>query len=149
MNYENLAIGSLYVGEHTEEVAVHLTKWMTGQIQKGTSVVDFKSIWNDFVTEEETIVDQRMSQVLGITRGEYWLDILDFSEGMPDELYETAVKNGADRFVTFNNNAFIDIVAIRGHPDGRDIATKVLGEENIKNWSVQDTLDALGADYLS
>src|SRR3989338_5017262 len=117
----------------------------------------FKNVWSKFMGEE----DENLSDALGRTSAkvlesssEFWLDVTEWGEGELHELYAKTVENGGDKFIWFDNNAYIDIVALRGNPGARAIEIGVLQEENCKdgkgqwlnNWPAQL---GLGAPILS
>lgn len=125
-----VAIGSLCIGEHVPDGVVQdICVWLTACIRHGMAPKQFKNIWVKF-TEEE---DEDLAEALGWTGEDAWLDVTEWGEGEPYELYAKAVENGGDRFIWFDNNAYIDIVALRGDPGARAIEICVLGEENCKD----------------
>lgn len=131
------AIASLYIGEHVpDEVVADICGWATACIQHGMTPKQFKSVWNRFMEEG----DEDLSDALGRTSAEvselsseFWLDVTEWGEGELYELYAKAVESGGDRFIWFDNNAYIDIVALRGDPGARAIEICVLSEENCKD----------------
>lgn len=133
-----------YVGEHVVEVAKGLCRWLTKCLKNKMSVKEFEKIWTEFVEDGESKKVPGVTVVSG--EKEYWIDNLEFEDDLVfDGIYKKAVEDDADRFITFNNNAYIDIVAIRGKPTPREIALFVLGsEENVGDWTEDDTRDALG-----
>lgn len=140
----SMVICHAYVGEHVEEVAKGLCRWLTKCLKKKMPVKEFENIWEEFIEN-----GGESKKVPGITvvnkKKEYWIDNLDEDDLVFDGIYKKAVEGGADRFITFNNNAYIDIVAIRGKPTPREIALLVLGsEENVGEWADENTADALG-----
>jgi predicted DNA-binding WGR domain protein len=158
LSIPNDAICHMYVGEHIERVAQGLCKWLTKCLKEKISPAMFAKNWNSYL--EWNLTDgewqdneQRRKLVPGFTiiEGEkqYWEDNLDLSEGELDGIYKEAFEKGAERFITFYNNAYIDIVAIKGTPTGREIALLVLGtKENVGEWTDNDTREALGDKYL-
>ncbi|MBI2669568.1 MAG: WGR domain-containing protein [Candidatus Yanofskybacteria bacterium] len=134
----SLVICHSYVGEHTEEVAKGLCRWLTKCLKKKMPVIEFEKIWMEFREN-----DEGAKAVPGFTivygEKEYWSDNLDFSEDLVlDSIYKKAVEKGADRFITFNSNGFTDIVAIRGKPTPREIATLVLGSEENARYQIEE-----------
>ena len=131
------AIASLYIGEHVpDEVIADICGWATACIQHGMTPKQFKNVWSKFMGEE----DENLSDALGRTSAkvlesssEFWLDVTEWGEGELHELYAKAVENGGDRFIWFDNNAYIDIVALWGNPGARAIEICVLQEENCKD----------------
>src|SRR3989338_11151160 len=104
----------------------------------------FKNVWSKFMGEE----DENLSDALGRTSAkvlesssEFWLDVTEWGEGELHDLYAKAVENGGDRFIWFNNNAYIDIVALRGDPGARAIQVCVLTEKNCKDAETGKWLD--------
>lgn len=131
------AIGSLYIGEHVpDEVVQDICGWATVCIQHGMTPKQFKNVWSKFMEEDEGLTEAfgRTEVTVGTaTTEEFWLDVTEWGEGELYELYAKAVENGGDKFIWFDNNAYIDIVALRGDPGARAIEISVLQEENCKN----------------
>ncbi len=128
----------MYVGEHVEEEAKDLCEWLTKCLKDKMPPSQFSQIWNRFLEdgESEDLPED--------------IDTLDFTEAELDEIYGQAVQAGADRFLIFYNNAYVDIVALRGHPTGREVALQVLKEEeNVDPLTDEDTREALGKEYLN
>ena len=131
------AIASLCIGEHVpDEIVADICGWATACIRHGMTPKQFDDVWNRLMEGE----DENLSDTLGRTSAEvselsseFWLDVTEWDEGELYELYTKAVENGGDRFIWFNNNAYIDIVAIRGDPGARAIEVCVLQEENCKD----------------
>lgn len=145
------AIASLYIGEHVpDEVAADICGWATACIQHRMTPRQFKSVWNKFMEEQDgdpwDALGRTSAEVSELS-SEFWLDVTEWGEGELYELYAKAVESGADRFIWFDNNAYIDIVALRGDPGARAIEICVLQEENCKddkgqwlhNWSGECT----------
>lgn len=142
------AIASLYIGEHVpDEVVADICGWITACIHHGMTPKQFKNTWDKFMEG-----DEKLEEALGQTSAEisdlsspFWLDVAELSELY--ELYAKAVKSGGDRFIWFDSNAYIDIVALRGDPGARAIEVCVLREENCKDdkgqW-LQNWSDKLG-----
>lgn len=141
------AICSLYIGEHVpDEVVQDICGWATACIQHGMTPKQFKNVWNKFMEDEdlEGALGRSSAQVAA-WESDFWLDVTDWGEGELYELYARAVENGGDRFIWLDNNAYIDIVALRGDPGARAIEICVLWEENCKddkgqwlnNWPVE------------
>ena len=136
------AICTMYVGEHVEDIAKKLCIWLTKCLTEKMSPSRFSEIWTEITEEME-------SEYVSGASLEGWLDLLDFSEDNLDDIYKQAFQEGADRFLIFYNSAFVNIVALRGHPSGREVALMVLKEEeNVDPWSDEDTCEALGKEYL-
>jgi len=131
------AIASLYIGEHVpDEVIADICGWATTCIQHGMTPKQFKNVWDKFMEGD----DEELGEALGQTSAEvselsspFWLDVTEWGEGELYELYAKAVESGGDRFIWFDNNAYIDIVALRGDPGTRAIEICVLREENCKD----------------
>jgi len=132
-----MAIDSVYIGEHvSDDVIRDICGWATACIRHGMTPKQFKSVWNKFLD-----VDDEFAEVLGRihihvgdkTREVFWLDETEWCEGNLYDLYAKAVENGGDKFVWFDNNSYIDIVALRGNPGARAIEICVLQEKNCKN----------------
>ena len=142
----NAAIGSIYVGEHIKQEANYVADWIVGHLRNNTSPDEFKKFWEIYEETEELPTPALLRKRKLITT----LSELTF-EGLPslDEFYKIAVNQKATEFITFNNNAYIDIVAIRGYPLGKDIATQVLGEKNTRTWTDKDTIEYIGKSYLN
>ena len=77
--------------------------------------------------------EEELEAALGRTGEEFWLDVTEWGEGELHELYTEAVESGGDKFIWFDNNAYIDVVALRGDPGARAIEVCVLQEENCKD----------------
>lgn len=131
------AIGSLYIGEHVPYGVVRdICGWATACIQHKMTPKQFKSVWRKFMEQkDEKFVEalSRTSSEIGEFWSEFWLDETEWGEGDLDELYAKAVKNDGDKFIWFDNNAYIDIVALCGNPGARAIEICVLTEEYCKN----------------
>ena len=132
------AIASLYIGEHVpDEVTQDVCGWATTCLQQGMTPKQFKSVWSKFLDGG----DEEIEEALGQTGDEPWLDVTEWGEGDLHDLYAKAVENGGDRFIWFNNNAYIDIVALRGDPGARAIQVCVLTEKNCKDAETGKWLD--------
>lgn len=141
------AICNIYVGEHVENVAKGLCGFLTNCLVNKMLADKFSDLWDSFLDGDDR------NDILGYTivdgEKEYWEDNLEFEEDL-DFIYKKALNHKADCFITFNNNAYIDIVAIRGHPKPKDIALLVLGsKENVGDWTDEDTIDFIGEEYLN
>lgn len=124
------AIAAVQVGEHTIEVAESVATWLTECLQKKMLPSHFKKIWErHFEGEDREEGDgfTPVGEVPGKTPdGEhYWEDELENSDDII-ALYRKAVRNEADKFITFNDNAFVSIVALRGDPGAAEIEKCVL-----------------------
>lgn len=109
------AICAFYIGEHTEDVAPSICKWLTECLQRGITPEQFVSNWEHFEENEW----EPTEMVPGITEaGAAWVSH-DFLTNLHEsqEKYRIAYERGADRFIPLNDNAFIDIVAIKGSPN--------------------------------
>ncbi len=130
---ESLAISSTCIGKHVpDEITRDLCGWLTACIQHGMTPAQFKKVWDKFTLEYAL-------DGLGLTYpndGDLelcWLEgETDIAAANIDRLYAKACEQGADRFVWVNNNAFIDVVALRGNPGARAIEVCALDEENCK-----------------
>lgn len=137
-------IAKIYIGEHIEEIAAHLCKWLFSCIKEKYKPSEFKIEWNYFWWESD---DYTTKKIPGITKINdnvlYWKDHLEMDD--PDyfpTFYELAYKENVTEFIIFNNNSYIDIVAIRGKPSPKDIGTFVLAEYALP-WEEEDTLEYL------
>jgi len=139
----NAAISSIYVGEHKEKQAKYVASWMTKHLENKTPSSEFDKLWKKFEDDEEMSAPDLLRKRNLVEN----LSELEFEAVFPNELYKIGIENKANRFITFDNNAYIDIVAIRGHPAGKDIAALVLGKENIGEWTDKDTIEYLGKGY--
>lgn len=140
-NYENTRklkerrqennIETIYIGEHVGEIAKDMCKWLRNCLHIKLSPSRFRRIWTRYLESEEASSN---TFGLSIIDGEecYWNDALDLSEGDLCEFYERSNKMKADQFLVFNNNAYINIVSVKGHPTYLEIADVVLGMENIQ-----------------
>ena len=137
----NRVIAHIFVGEHKEDLAPNLAKWLTRELGLGISDID--NIWSLFQEAEEP-----EDLPHEFPDGEEWLEDNTF-EGSLAKFYRTAKENGATRIIVFNNSAYIDLVAIAGHPTSLEIAVAVLGEENVSEWSDDDTSSFLGKEFLT
>ncbi len=126
----NIALFSLYVGEHVaclednEEVAEHFCNWLNKCLDSKMKLQYFNKIIEE-IEENDNI---------GVTsKEEYWIDCLEnYDEIIP--FYTRAIKEKADRFMIYNNNSYIDLVAIKGNPNARAIEICVLGKDKKGNW---------------
>ena len=122
------AIAAVQVGEHTTEVAESVATWLTECLQKKMAPSHFKKIWErHFEGEDGEDSITAVGEVPGKTPdGEhYWEDELENSYEIT-ALYRKAVRNEADKFITFDDNAFVSIVALRGDPGAAEIEKCVL-----------------------
>ena len=131
------AISSLFIGELVpNEIIKDICGWLTACIQHGMTPKQFKRVWNIFLEEEDEELEEalgRTSAIVEKTESEFWKDRTVGEADDLDELYAKAVENGGDRFVWYDNNAYIDIVALRGDPGAQSIQLCVLHEENCKD----------------
>ena len=122
---EPVAIASLYIGEHVpDEVVQDICGWATACLRYKMTPKKFESVWNKLMEE-----DEELTEALGKTGEEFWLDVTEWGEGYLSDLYATAVKGNGTHFVGFDNNSFIDIVALRGDPGAQAIKDFVLREQ--------------------
>lgn len=143
-----MAISSLYIGEHVpDEVARDICGWATACIQYGMALKQFRGVWEKFMEGDEGLTehfdgglwndsgkeDAELAEALGWTEEDFWTDVTEWGEGELHELYAKAVENSGDRFIWFDNNAHISIVALRGDPGARAIEACVFQEKNCKN----------------
>lgn len=139
---ESAAICNTFVGEHTLDVAKGLCRWLTKCLKKKVSPEEFGQNWEEFMEKEKSKKVPGITTIMG--QKAYWLEELEFAEDDLGDIYKKAVEGGADRFITFYNNAFVDIVAIKGKPTPREIALLVLvSEENVGDWTEEDTRHSL------
>lgn len=128
-------VASEHIGEHIAVgVLTDLCAWLTACIRNGMTTAQFARVWDRLMEDDEEI-----SGSLGYTEGgaahdlqnEFWGDNLQ--EGDVADLYRRAVIGHADRFIWFNNNAYVDIVACRGDPGARALCVGVLEEAHCKD----------------
>lgn len=138
-------IAKTYLGEHVKEIAEDICKWLMENINQKISPSIFKRRWSYFWWESEY---PRTKTIPGITlvnnKELYWRDELNPDD--PDHLpkfYKMAYKEQATKFILFNNNCYIDIVAIKGKPLPEAIAIFVLGAENALPFTEQDSIEYL------
>jgi len=143
----SVVIKSIYIGKNAREVVKDIAAWLTDCLEKKITPEQFQEIWERFEEKWEP-----SNEVPGVTEVEgekdHWGDHL-VREDEIDTFYREAFNAGASKFITFNTYTYSDIVAIRGHPSGRDIAILVLGEGNAGDWTDKDTEDYIGKDYLT
>jgi len=133
----NTAICNMYVGEHVWEEAKGLCKWLTQCLKEKMSPPDFAKLWNKFQEEGEC---------RGVPGS---AEDFEMGEDDLDRIYLEAFKQGADRFIVFDNNAYVDIIAVCGVPTGKEIALLVFEpEKNVGKWTDQNTIEALGNEYF-
>lgn len=135
-NVKNGVIGTIFVGEHVKDLASNLAKWLTQKLNSDFANID--KIWKLFET-----ADTEEELPHGFPDCEECFESCAF-EGSLAKFYRKAYKNGATRIIIFNNNAYIDLVAIAGNPTPCQIAVAVLGKENVRGWSDDDTQFYLG-----
>ena len=107
-------IDTLFVSEHADHDCLsHLCRWLTEKAQEGMPADKFRKIWDEFLEEEE---DHHL-----VPDGT-WIDLFEDIEiyDLPD-LYETALNHDVDKFTSFNDNAFMYILAVRGNPTTEEI----------------------------
>lgn len=125
------AIASLCIGEHVpDKVTIDICGWATACIQNGMTPKQFQSVWEKVNPDTG---DPDLGEALGMTEGYSWLvgDDMDWGEDELFELYAQAVENDGDRFIWYNDNAFIYVIALRGNPGARAIEICLReGEEN-------------------
>ena len=143
---DNVAIVCMNVGEHVWAVAKGLCKWLTKCLQEKIPPSAFTKMWDKY---------EYMDEARGVTgftvidgEREYW-DILEFEEELP-AFYLKAYEQKAEEVIRFDNNSYIDIVAIRGTPPSKTVAELVLTKENVGDeWTEEDTKNCLGDEYLA
>lgn len=126
-------ITNIYVGEHIDdEIAQDFCDWLTDCLHQCMSPEKFKEIWENFENPKEDL--EKVHVPNGAKDNAlFWLDALTGDICDIPDFYETAFINGADHFIWFDNNSYVDIVALRGNPSARAIEIAVLGELNCKN----------------
>lgn len=118
------AIGSVCLTEHMEdELISNLTDWLTACIHYRMDPEQFSRSWNKFLEGDEEITGG-----LGEELAEEILGYPDGASEVPD-LYEEAYKSNADRFIPFNDNGFISVVAAKGDPGAKAIEQAVLDND--------------------
>ncbi|MBI4143010.1 WGR domain-containing protein [Candidatus Uhrbacteria bacterium] len=129
-------VASEYVGEHVEEaVLVDLCAWLTACIRSGMTAAQFARVWARFWDGHGEMAEA-LDQVYGDDDSwDSWGDNLQ--EGDIEHFYQQAVTGHADRFIWFNNNAYVDIVACHGDPGARALCIGVLTEGYCKNEQAQ------------
>lgn len=106
-NPEALAI--FFESEYmSDEEADDFYRWLTACVQFGMSSSQFKKAWRKIEESDEDAIRGLES---------------DFNE--MTKMYEMAVQKGADRFAWFNDNAVINMVALRGDPGAKAIENLV------------------------
>lgn len=123
------------IGEHLAEgVLTDLCTWLTACIRSGMTAAQFARVWNRLMEDDEEILwslGRTEGEAANALQSEFWVDNLQ--EGDVADLYRRAVAGHADRFIWFNNNAYIDVVACRGDPGARALCVGVLEETNCKD----------------
>lgn len=127
------AIAAVQVGEHTKEVAESVATWLTECLQKKMAPSHFKKIWERHFEGEDREEEDGITPVGEVPSktpdGEhYWEDELENSYEII-ALYHKAVRNEADKFITFDDNAFVSIVALRGDPGAAEVENCVRKDE--------------------
>jgi|GEM_PF-6295091 len=111
-------VGRLMEGEHTEKQVETLVRWLTGCIFAKISPEDFEKAWDRRGDEDDFFdwlyPDDDGSQI------EDFFGISDF--------YREALEKGADRFIFVDDNAFIDILALKGDPGAKAIMSDFFEE---------------------
>ena len=70
----------------------------------------FSGIWERFTNDTGEVADEDLIDVFGRIN---WEEL--------DRVYTEAFEEGAQRFIAFDYNAFIEIVAVKGTLSGREI----------------------------
>ncbi len=121
---EPKALAALCISEHVdEEVAERFCHWLTACVQSGMTPSRFKAMWESVEEDEE--LDEAFDD---------WLEELDgYPHGILELIgfYETSVKAGTDRFIPFDDNSFLSIVALRGNPGAKAIEDCVVSAEGM------------------
>lgn len=134
----NRVVCNTYVGEHVEEEAILACKWLMKCLQKNMSAKEVEELEDKYFDGDEEEVPKDIIE---------WWEVLQWEELMPAEFYKKAKEGGADRFIFFNNNSYIDIVAIQGLPKAKDIGDAVLGAENNVDSDTEEIKWMLGEIY--
>ena len=125
------AIASLYIGEHVPEPMIEgLCHWMTCCLRHAMPVRQFRRVWSRLMGDQD---DDALNAALSTTAEECWVDHIDSSEGSIDDLYAQAVAEHGTHCIWYNNNAYVDIVALRGDPGEYAIEQVVLGAHAVKH----------------
>lgn len=143
----SVALYQTCIGEHIEDVAEDICSWLNCCLWSNVTPKTFAKIWDKLLEGG----DEDFEESLCWTRGddpEDWFDHLTVEDDDIDKIYKKAFKGKAQRFITFNRDAYISIVAVIGMPKARDIAVLCLGgEEGVGEWTPVNTRQCLGADY--
>ena len=121
------AIASLFVGEHiTEPLADDFCSWLTCCLIHHMPARQFRRVWQRLMVDQD---DDELTEALGMTGKDCWPDCIGPGEGEVDDLYATAQAGHATHFLWYNNNCYLDIVALKGDPGAEAIERCVYGQE--------------------
>ena len=136
---DHAALASLYIGEYyTPVLCDDLCAWMTACLVHAMTPRQFSHTWGRLVDQE----DEALQEALGRTHEDpdddesdmYWIDTIEEGEGLLSDLYATAYKAGGTHFLWYNQNCYVDIVAMRGDPGAAAIERVVLGEHAVDQY---------------
>lgn len=138
------AIASLCISYHHDvsgEIAHDICNWMTACICYAMMPKQFASIWNKLLEGNEELNEALGKSSVKVPDGEspFWLDKTDWSEGGLDAFYAEAVKNNADRFIWYDSDGYIYIVALRGDPGARAIKAYIPPDEETHQDTKKDS----------
>lgn len=115
---QNIVASHVFIGEHVDE-----DKYQRANIQKLCKI--FSQLIKDRLTKRQFY--GKLEWLMDKFGDEIDLSELDY------EFFRKAIKFGANRFVLVNNNAFVDIVAVKNNPSAKEIEDAVfLGEQQTK-----------------
>lgn len=131
------AIAAIQVGEHVDEVARHLAEYLIECLRKKMAPAHFKNNWErqfgdeggDEEKDTATVVDR--TPYVTPDGVHYWEDEIE-DIGIFPSFYQRAVRNEADKFIIFDDNAYVSIVALRGDPGAAEVEACVLQQKNIR-----------------
>lgn len=103
------AITVIFKADHmSDEDADDFYRWLTAFVQFGMSTDQFKRAWRKLEDNDEDAI-----------RG------IETDSNKIAQIYNNVVKQGADRFAWYNDNAVINMVALRGDPGAKAIENLV------------------------
>ncbi len=125
--HEPLAISSCPIGERVpEQVIYDICDWMTACIRYGMTPKQFAGVLDRLIAG----TDHEFSDALGRTGTDLWIEPADISHLAA--LYAKAVEYHGQKFIWFDNDSCVSVVALRGDPGARSIEICVLDR---KDWT--------------
>jgi len=116
---KNKCIVHMYIGEHVEQIGLHMCNWLNSVIMSNISPKRFNSWWMALYEFDKCKYIPEVTLDYG--EEEFWSDHLCFDEKSPEDFYKKAYEDKATEFTLLNCNGYIYIIAIKGKPSKKEI----------------------------